>query len=124
MSEHLRLTLGGQEFESTPDNTTLYTFLGKTAIQGIEFENSRLNHIFLQTGDETEDTITGSYVFRTDQNANIWDTIATHIMTNDYPMVLNRRDVPACDWEAFNRMLEQKANEEAGDIGDFVPEGW
>lgn len=122
MSEYLLLNLGGNEFESRPDNTTLFTFLGKTALNGIEFDNSRLNHVFFQIGEETEESMSGTYIFRTEQNANIWDTIATHIMTNDYPMVLNRRDVPECDWDAYNRMLDLQVGNE--DIPDTLPEDW
>jgi hypothetical protein len=122
MSEFLYLDKGGKEFESRPDNTTLFTFLGHTALNGINFENARANHIFFQDGMEDEATMTGSYMFRTEDNANIWDTIATHIMTNDYPMILNRREVPACDWEAYSRMLDQSAAAET--VEDFFPEEW
>ena len=122
MSEHLMLNLGVNEFESRPDNTTLFTFLGKTALNGIEFDNSRVNHIFFQTGSEDDQTMSGTYIFRTEANAGIFDTILSHITTNDYPMVLNRRDVPQCDWDAFQRMIDQRAASE--EIPDTLPEGW
>ena len=122
MSEHLMLNLGGNEFESRPDNTTLFTFMGKTALNGIEYDNSRVNHIFFQTGNEDDQTMSGTYIFRTEANAGIFDTILSHITTNDYPMVLNRRDVPQCDWDAFQRMIDQQAASE--EIPDTLPEGW
>lgn len=124
MSEHLRLNLGGNEFEARPDNTTLFTFLGRSAIRGVEMDHHRLNHVFFQTGEEDEGTLSGSYVFRTDKNEETFDTIVGHIVEHDYPMMLNRRDVPECDVNAYFNMLDLKATEEAGDLGDFLPEGW
>lgn len=124
MSEHLHLRFGEVEFEATPDNTTLFTFLGRSAIRGVQMDHSRINHIFFQTGEQDEDTLSGSYVFRTDKNEQTFDTIVNHIVEHDYPMMLNRRDVPECDINAYFNMLEQKAIEEAGDLGDFLPEDW
>ena len=122
MSEHLHLRFGEAEFEAKPENTTLFTFLGKTALRGLEMDNSRFNHIFFQTGTEDETTISGSYMFRTEENSETFDTIMNFVAGHDYPMVLNRRSVPECDVEAYFRMLDQRAAAE--EIPDTLPEGW
>ena len=124
MSEHIHLRFGESEFEATPDNTTLFSFLGRSAIRGVMMDHHRFNHIFFTTGEQDEETMSGSYVFRTDKNEEVFDNIVSHIVEHDYPMMLNRRDVPECDISAYFNMLEQKAAEESGDLGDFLPEGW
>lgn len=122
MSESLHILLSGNEFEATPDNTTLFTFLGRAAINGIDFDLSRANHVFFHTGGTDEQTMTGSYMFRTDSNADSFDTITSHMAEHSYPMVLNRRELPECDYNAYMNMLERTAATEA--VGDFVPDGW
>ena len=125
MSENLTLTFGdGNEFECTPDNTTLFTFLGKTALGGISIDSGRFNHVFFQTGEEDEETMTGTYMFRTDRNEETFDTVVSHIAEFDYPMVLNRREVPECDIRAYNNMIKNRAKAELEDLDDFFPESW
>lgn len=124
MSERMILRFGEREFETSPENTTLYTFLGKTALHGVEMENSRFNHMFFVTGEESEETVSGSYMFRTEENAETWDTIAQFLADNAYPMILNRRDVPDCDVTAYMNMLENRIQADTDDLGDFIPEGW
>lgn len=122
MSEHLRINLGGSEFESTPYNTTLFTFLGRAAINGVEFDLSRANHVFFETGDTENNVIAGTYLFRTEDTAQTYDTIVQYMADNDYPMVINRRELPECDYNAYNRMLDQFAATEKSE--DFIPEEW
>ncbi len=122
MSEHLRVNLGGNEFESTPYNTTLFTFLGKAAINGVDFDISRVNHVFFESGNTEENTVQGSYLFRTESTAEVYDTIVQFMADNDWPMVINRRDLPQCDYDAYNRMLDQYVANEVSE--DFIPEEW
>lgn len=122
MTEHLHLNLGGEDFESTPENTTLFTFLGTTALNGAIVNNAQFNHVFFQKGNEDDNTLVGSYMFRTINNEGVFDTIMTHIASEDYPMVLNRRDVPECDITAYNNMVENVASQEHAE--DFIPDEW
>lgn len=119
MSEHLMLNFGdGREFEMRPDNATLYTFLGETALKGgIKFNNESANHVFLQTGEQDDETMTGTYVFST---AESYAPLANFMVEHDYPMVLNRREVPACDMEAYLRMVDQTASN--AEIPDEIPD--
>jgi hypothetical protein len=119
---NLELRLGNEDFEATPYNTTLFTFLGRAALNGVEIDLSRFNHVFLQRGDVDEQTMSGSYIFRTERNGEVFDAIVSHMAEHDYPMVLNRREVPECDVDAYNRTLDQIASSE--EVGDFIPEGW
>lgn len=118
----IRLRFGEAEFEATPQNTTYFSFLGKTAIRGIEFEQARANHIFFQTGDEDDTTVSGSYMFRTDNNSDVYDTILNYMVEHRYPMIINRREIPQCDIDAYFRMIDQQAAAE--EIPDTLPEGW
>src|SRR5690349_10111711 len=97
MSEYLHLDLGGEEFEATPENTSLFTFLGQTALNGLMLDNERFNHIFFYKEMTDRGNLSGSYMFRTENNGDTWDAIANYIATNDYPMSLNQREVPDCD---------------------------
>jgi hypothetical protein len=72
--------------------------------------------VFLQTGDEDEATIVGTYVFN---QHSVYDEMASFIIEADYPMVLNRIEVPDCDIAAFNRMVSQQAT----DL-DHIPDEW
>jgi hypothetical protein len=119
---NLELRLGDEDFEATPFNTTLFTFLGRAALNGIEIDLSRFNHVFLQRGEVDEQTMSGSYIFRTERNSEVFDAIVSHIVEHNYPMILNRRDVPDCDVDAYNRTLDQIAASE--EVGDFIPDGW
>lgn len=104
----MKLHMANGEFVATPVNTTLFTFLGRLAMY---------DHVFLQTGEETEATIVGTYVFN---QHPVFREMAEFIMEQNYPMVLNRIEVPDCDVAAFNRMVEQST----GDLDGGVPEGW
>lgn len=118
----LRLNLGeDREFEMRPTNATLFTFLGKTAMHGIMFDNSNVDHVFLQTGNEDERTMTGTYLFKT---SGSYEAIAAFMIENQYPLILNRRDVPGCDMNAYLRMVDQHAASEAEELDDFFPEDW
>lgn len=86
------------EFEATPENTSLFNFLGHLACY---------NHVFIQLGDEDEETMTGTYVFSTHP---VYRQMAEYMMQNGYPMHLNLRQVAECDQNAFNRMVEQQAS--------------
>lgn len=118
----LILDFGGSEYEATPDNTTLFTFLGRTALNGIDFDNSRANHIFFENERTEGDVVRGSYMFRTEHNSEAFDTIMRHIAMFGYPMELNKRTVPQCDLDAYNRMLDKAAATEHAD--DYIPDDW
>lgn len=96
------------EFVASPINTTLFTFLGRLAIY---------NHIFVQTGDEDDRVMVGTYVFSTH---SVYQDIVNFMVEEDFPMMLNRLEVPDCDVNAYNRMIEQHM----GDVGDTIPDDW
>ena len=108
----LNLNLGdGRTFEMNADNSTLYTFAGKLAMY---------NHVFLVTGESEDDGMTiGTYVFH---HAEAYNPLASFMVQYDFPMVLNRRDVPQCDLDAYGRYIDQVAGSE--EVPDTLPEGW
>lgn len=98
---------GDGEYEATPDNTSLFTHIGRLACY---------NHVFFQT-DTTEDgTMRGTYLFC--QNP-AFESVAEFMMANDYPCHLNLHYAAESDISAFNKMVERS-------IPDFdtIPEEW
>lgn len=108
----LNLYLGdGREFEMTPDNATLFTFIGRLAMY---------DHVFLETGEpKDDDTMIGTYVFN---QAEAYPQLSSFMVEYDYPMILNRRDVPQCDQDAYGRYVDQVASKE--EIPDTFPDDW
>lgn len=96
------------EFYATRDNTSLFTFLGRTA----------LDHIFVNTevDEENEKVMIGTYIFRCHR---MFEPMEDYMVVNDYPLHLNLPEVADCDEEAFNRMVHQQAT----DI-DTIPADW
>lgn len=105
----VRLKSGEQEYELTPENSTLYVYLGHLACY---------SHVFMETAatDDNRRRI-GNYIFSTHST---FTEIANFMASRGYPMHVNLREVPDCDIKAFNDMVAQQI----GDIGDTVPEGW
>lgn len=99
----MRIELGGSEFEAVPDNTSLFRFVGQLAMY---------NHIFFARHENS-----GVYLFSTHQ---VYPQIEEYMVENSYPIHDHMRDVPQCDLDAFDRMIQQHV----GDIGDSVPEEW
>lgn len=105
--EPLRLELSdGTEIEATPDNTSLFMFVGRLACY---------NHVFIVMNEEESQ---GAYIF---SNSNIFTPIGNHILQHDYPLHTNLREVADCDVDAFNRMVHQEATR---DLSDGVPSEW
>lgn len=105
----MRLTIGeNREFESTPFNTTLFTYLGRLACY---------DHVFIQTGDENDTTMVGTYVFNTHP---VYPDMSAFMIEHDFPLMLNRVEVPDCDVEAWQRMVAQQVD----DLDQGIPEGW
>lgn len=98
----------GREFDSTPLNTTLFTYLGRLACY---------DHVFIQTGDEDDATMVGTYVFNTHP---VYPEMTQFMLENNYPMVLNRIEVPDCDVDAWQRMVAQQTD----DLEGGIPDSW
>lgn len=90
----MKLSFGSREFEATPDNTSLFQFMGRLACY---------NHVFMQTNEEDEEP-TGTYVFN---QHPVYPQMIEYMIANDYPMHLNLRQVAECDVNAFNQMVQQ-----------------
>ena len=107
----MRLGLSGGEFEATPENSHLYTFMGRLAMY---------NHIFLVTS-EGEGTISGTYLFnQIHTSQEVFDELSDFMIANDYHTDLNRREVPDCDVKAYDDTVVGMTE----DLGDTIPEGW
>lgn len=100
----LNLNLGdGRKLEMTPENSTLYTFLGHTVIGEMTIENSSINHVFVQTGNDERGQASGMYFFNEFDGA--YKDMSTHMTEYRYPMILNQHTVPACDLKVwYDRM--------------------
>lgn len=99
------IKLEGEEFESTPDNTSLFRFIGNLAIY---------NHVYICLDAEEGK---GTYVFN--QNP-AYETFEEYMVANDYPIHDNLRDISDCDLDAFEEMVKIYTDK----IPDSVPEEW
>lgn len=108
--DELTIRLGeDQEFLMTRRNAMLFTFAGELATR---------NHVFLMTGEETEETMQGMYVFA---HAEAFIPLANFMLEHAYPMNLNRNEVADCDEAAFQKSLDQMT----GTFDDFeIPDDW
>lgn len=101
----LHLNFKGEPLEATPDNTSLFLFLGHL---------SMYNHIFIQTDDDH-----GAYIFERFV-PEVWGKIAKYVSRHGFPMHVNLREVAECDKTAFDRMVEVTVAE----VDEGIPEGW
>lgn len=112
----MRLTIRDREYEATPENTSLFRFMGKLAM---------FDHIFLATDEhpDGEDTpIGGLYIFR---DIDLFDDIEDFMLEHDYPMHLNLREVAQCDYDAHQKYITQCVEEESVELPDeFNLEDW
>lgn len=109
--EEAKMTLqlnGREDFEATPENTSLFQFAGQLACY---------NHVFIQTGEETDEVSMGAYVFNTHP---VYHEMVAFMVRHEYPMHLYLREVAECDINAFNNMIAQHASE----LDNGVPEEW
>lgn len=97
------LKVNGERFESTRDNTSLYTFLGQAAF----------NHIFVVA---SEDPPAGFYVW---SHQNGYDEMEDYMVTNDYPMHLNAQEVSHGDRQAYDEHIKEMC-----DDLESVPSEW
>ena len=111
MSENIILKMNGEDFESTPDNTSLFNFIGELASR---------DHVFIQTGvGDLPHIMVGTYVFKPHP---VYERLAAHLVENGYPMHLNLRRIPQSDEKAYNDMIDRAV--EGQSAGDFIPDGW
>lgn len=109
----------GRKLELSYRNTSLYTFLGKTAIGDFEFNNPNANHVFIETGKDANDNPAGMYFF--EKFHPIYRDIAEFAIENSLPQILNRRDVPACDLTQYSRASEVEAAKFAHKLDAVYP---
>jgi len=101
---HLRLS-GNAEYRATRDDTSLFTFLGRTAF----------NHIFIHTGSE-DNVMIGAYVFHCHP---AYEAMSEYMFANDYPMHLNLPEVAPCDQLAWETMVHEQVEDT-----DYLPSDW
>lgn len=114
----LPLNLGnGRTLEMTPNNSTMYTFLGKTAVRcgndEFEIDNSTVNHIFVATEENR-----GLYFFA--HQGEPFNEMSRFMIENSYPMILNSRSVPTCDLQVWL----QEVDKEAADFASKIPDSF
>lgn len=104
----MKLNLAGAEFEATPENTSLFAYLGHLACY---------SHVFLQLGDNERGQATATYVF---SSHPAFETMREYMFENGYPLHVNLQEVAECDVGAFEAMIEQQMS----DIESGVPDEW
>lgn len=108
----------GRRFEVTRENTTLYTFLGRTAIGDITFNNESANHVFVQT-DENEEAA-GTYYF--ERFHPVYQDVAKFAIENSFPSILNMPSVPECDFQAYLQYVDVEQAKFSATLDGVFPE--
>lgn len=118
---HIDFRIGPERvYRATPENATLFTFLGKTAIGDIEIDNSSVDHIYIQVEDDNGNT-TGAYIFKK-FTLGAYETAKVYMIENDYPAVLNMRELPEGDLKAYFNRCDAETARFAAEIPDELPE--
>lgn len=109
------IELNGEEFTLTRYNTTIYTFWGRTTIEGMEMAAGNVDHIYIQTS-EGETETHGGYLFKGHPS---YKDLLKVLLKHHFPGVLYAPRVPEGDMLAW-----MKSN--FGDLHDAtgIPEGW
>jgi len=109
-NEGFTLRIGAQEFEATPDNISLFTFLGTVVVRGMDVPAANLNHIFCVQQEVEANRYSGFYIWNTNPG---FAALGHFLLEHDYPAHLNQRKVGQCDIDAW----------EAHTFGDLTDEG-
>lgn len=96
-----------QEYVANPRNTKLFTFAGELASRDV---------VSLDLEGQSDD-IPGLFIFN---DLEVYEEIIGHMVRNDYPLLLNLREVPPAIETAFQTHLDQTVDENP--IDDFIPD--
>ena len=110
----------GIEFEASAENTAVYSFMGRTAIGSMVIENSSLDHIYLKVSDDPASP-KGKYIFK-QFNQEVHSQILEFAQQNNFPQLLNLRDLPESDVRAYFIHQEAEAARFGAQIPDSIPE--
>lgn len=106
----MRLNVNGNSFETSPENTVVYTFIGAAGL---------LNHVFLITG-EKDGSPSGGYVFESLREDNkLFRKLYQVAAREGYPAHLNMHEAPECDFNEYVRRSTRDLRRSSG-----VPEEW
>lgn len=86
----MRFHMDGEDYGATPENTALFTFIGRLASR---------DHIFVQTEQEGHQAI-GIYIFKF-ALAEAYGEMQEYMLANGYTCHLNMRQVAECDENAY-----------------------
>lgn len=101
----------GLEVLINRDNTTLFTFLGDLATR---------NHVFIITEEEGDDGLTqGHFIFA---HNSTYELLKSIIEQHNFPMILNRDEVPESDEMVFQQSLDQFGD--GSTVEDYFPDDW
>lgn len=105
---NMHINFNGQEFDLGRENATLFTFLGRAA----------LNHVYIHNLEEQGET-RGGYIFAgLEQTREAYNEMANYMAEQEYPMVLNQVRIPQCDEDAYM----QAAARDIDTTPDWLPE--
>ena len=110
----------GRKMELTHRNTTLYTFLGRTAIGDVAFENSSVNHVFIRTGLNEQQQPQGMYFF--EKFHPVYRDIAKFVLDKNLPSILNMHTVPECDMKAYMVEIDKEEAKFHAKLEGVLPE--
>ena len=108
MSKHLEVNIGDNEFIVTPENTSLFTFMGEAALY---------DHVFMKRERNEQNQVIGNFVFANGKQPHIYEYLMNFIIAEDYPIHMNIREAAECDIAAFEREMFEG-------FEDGIPDNW
>lgn len=117
---YLPLQWGDKELRMTAQNSQLYTFLGRAAIEigneKFEIERSALNHVWIATRKDA-----GMY-FWAEHDPEQYQTMAGFIIEHQFPAYLNARAAQPCDIQAWLQEVDKTTERFVAEIPDTLPD--
>lgn len=107
----MHINFAGQELDLGRENATLFTFLGRAA----------LNHVFIYNL-STQGEDRSGYIFNGIEGTHqAYQQMADYMLQNEYLAILNNPDVSQYDIDAFEGALSQVIANNAKDL-DEIPD--
>lgn len=110
----------GEKRQLTAENTSLYTFLGFTALGDTIIDNSTFNHAFVMTGRNEKGAPTGNYYF--ERFHPVYKDIAKFAIEHAFPHSANQRTVAECDIKAYLTDADRETAKFAASLEGVEPE--
>lgn len=104
----INISLGGEKYRATPENTSLYLFAGELAMY---------NHVYHLKKNEVGEPASGVYIFNFNTG---YEALKKCLIENRFPLFVNQRSVQEGDVSAHTQAIDTIKVL----IPNTIPESW